>query len=131
MKKDPSGQRNVEYIVMDPAKQKRKYARMNVELDGKVRISGKSAFHECKIVDIGSGGMRLHGGSLLYEGDSIEVQFQLEENKDLAISGPVIRTQGKYAVIQFPEKGLENFIASIQEFINKNLFTSENAQKLL
>ena len=129
MKKENMSQTN--YSVMDPTKQKRKNARMNINLTAQLKLEAKGDFHNCEIDDVGTGGIRFHGGMYVLEGDKVVLRFELEENKPLEAHGPILRTQGKYAVVQIPETGAEKLVTEIQEYIHKNLFSSDSPQKLL
>ena len=104
---------------------------MNINLSGQLKLEAKGDFQICEIDDIGTGGIRFHGGTYVLEGDKVVLRFELEENKPMEAHGPILRTQGKYAVVQIPETGAEELVSKIQEYIHKNLFSADSPQKLI
>ena len=110
------------YIFMDPAKQRRKHARVRLETPCDVYYPKLKRPITGLLVDISVGGIRFEANALFYEGDTLEVEF-FWNNRLFHISGVVIRVSGKYVAIKTDNTSEED-IEEIQNFIfdhyNKN-----------
>lgn len=107
-----------------PSKQQRKNARIRINnLIGSFTLNNQSRENECRILDIGTGGLGIETKTLLYPGDKIIIRFWLEEN-NFELPCVVSRVSGKNAGVVF-ENISEEIIAKIQNYIHKNFFHSK------
>ncbi len=104
----------------ESSKQKRKNARIRVNLNGTFVILGMDKENECNIVDIGTGGMGILTKTLLYPGDKVKIHFWLDD-KEFYLQGTVSRVSGKNVGLIFEDISTDD-IAKIQNYIHSRLF---------
>ena len=119
---------NQSFTVFDPKKQKRKKARVRLSTAGIYFLnSHKHRVNNCHLVDLGTGGLTIQSGSILYIGDSITVEFELN-NQKLRIPGVVARATGKDYVVRYEE--LPEFETGIiQDYIHKVFFRDDKGKE--
>lgn len=104
-------------------KQRRKKARVRTNLEGFYFLNKNPNRIPCKIIDLGTGGLTVQSGTVLYVGDILTVNFTLEQ-VPLKITGKIGRTSGKNAVVIFEDLPLQD-ISVIQNYIHKVFYSDE------
>ena len=107
----------------DPAQQKRKKARAQINAEAEYALSNSGGYQSCQPVDIGIGGLSFTSRSTLYQGDRLSVRFRLLE-RPVEFQAEVSRVSGKYVGVAFidpPEEQLE----IIQKYIHSNFFDKD------
>lgn len=110
-----------DFVYMrDPAKQKRKNARVSVALLGEFRIGKHDSVHEASVIDVGTGGIGLTARTPLFPGDRILLAFPLNETR-VEAKLVVSRSSGNAfgAVYENPE---DPAIPAVQDYIQKRTF---------
>lgn len=107
-------------IIRDPSKQKRRNARIGVNLEAHFKFESDPTVHEANVLDLGTGGIALSARTPLYPGDRIQLNFALGEQFVEAMC-IVSRSSGKTfgMVFEDPEDPIVGFV---QDFIQKKLF---------
>ena len=119
---------NQSFTVFDAKKQKRKKARVRLSTPGSFYLNThKHRVNNCHLVDLGTGGLTIQSGSILYIGDGITVEFELN-NQKLRIPGVVARATGKHYVVRYEE--LPPFETDIiQDYIHKVFFRDDKGKE--
>lgn len=102
-------------------KQKRKKARVKTNLEGFYFLNKKPTSIPCNIIDLGTGGLTIQSGTVLYIGDLITVHFTLD-HIPLKVTGKVGRVTGKNVVVQFDELPSHE-LNTIQNYIHKVFYS--------
>jgi hypothetical protein len=102
-------------------KQKRKKARVKTNIEGFYFLNKTPRSIPCTVIDMGTGGLTIQSGTVLYVGDKLTVHFNLE-HYPLKISGEVGRISGKNSVLRFDDLP-ENELHVIQTYIHKVFYT--------
>lgn len=118
---------NETYSFRDPAKQKRKNARVNLNIEAEFSLSARKDRYPCLILDIGTGGVALDTRSTVFEGDKISIFAKLY-GKEVELNATVIKVSGKTANCQFGSLS-EETMDLIQEVIHKKFFEKEKKLK--
>lgn len=107
----------------DPAQQKRKKARAQIEAEGEFAIGDSPSYQSCQMVDIGIGGLSFSSRSTLYQGDRVKVRFRIMD-RQMEFEGEVSRTSGKYVGVAFLNPSEEQ-LELIQKYIHTNFFDKD------
>ncbi|MEQ8349872.1 MAG: PilZ domain-containing protein [Leptospiraceae bacterium] len=107
----------------DPAQQKRKKARAQIQAEAEFALNNSGGFQTCQLVDIGIGGLSFTSRSTLYQGDRLSIRFRLLE-RQVEFGGEVSRVSGKYVGMAFIEPAEED-LELIQKYIHSNFFDKE------
>ncbi len=110
--------------MRDPAQQKRKRARTNVNLEAEFAVAGNSIPSPCLLTDVGTGGLSFTSRAGLYKGDKIHVIFTVNKEK-VSIPGEVVRVTGKTVAMEYRDASPEALDA-VQNFIHAAFFTKES-----
>lgn len=102
-------------------KQKRKKARVKTNIEGFYYLNKNPRSIPCNVIDLGTGGLTIQSGTVLYVGDKLNVHFNLE-HYPLKIFGEVARISGKNAVLRFDELP-DAELHVIQTYIHKVFYT--------
>lgn len=109
--------------VRDPAQQKRKRARTNVNFEAEFAVAGGGTLSPCVLTDVGTGGLSFTTRAGLYKGDRIEVHFVVG-GKKVVIPGEVVRVAGKTVAMEYRDAGNEALDA-VQNFIHAAFFEKD------
>ncbi len=109
--------------MRDSAQQKRKKARLNVNIPGEYRLEGQSEYYPCQLSDLGAGGLSLLSKGTLYSGDQLHIRFRMDQ-RSIEIRGVAVRVSGKSVGIQYQDVSEEE-ISAIQDFIHSSFFEKE------
>ena len=107
----------------DPAQQKRKKARAQIQADAEFCMQGNPTWHACQLVDIGIGGLSFTSRSTLYQGDKVQIRFKLLD-QHVEFEGEVSRVSGKYVGLAFLNPD-EELLERIQHYIHTNFFDKD------
>lgn len=118
---------NDSFKVFDPSKQKRKKARIRLDTSGTYVLNGKGKPIECKLIDLGTGGLTFQSNMSLYPGDKLELEFKLP-GKSVSVPGEIARVSGKDCVLKYLELSPE-VESAIQSFIHDSFFDDKNKKK--
>ncbi|MCE9501768.1 MAG: PilZ domain-containing protein [Leptospira sp.] len=118
---------NSSFSVFDQAKQKRKKARVRLDVAGSFVLNKKGMSNQCKLIDLGTGGLTFQSNLTLYPGDALEMQFKLKE-KAVNILGEIVRTAGKDAIMRYSDLPQET-VDLIQEYIHSAFFEDKTKKK--
>lgn len=113
-----------QFTSANNGKQRRRKGRVRTSIPASFTIGGKNKNIECTIVDLGMGGLAFQTGVVLYQGEKIRANFQLEDSF-LELEGVVCRITGKNAVLRYDDIP-ETVSAKIQAYINK-IYYNESA----
>jgi hypothetical protein len=102
-------------------KQKRKKARVRTNIEGFYFLNKTPRSIPCNVIDLGTGGLTIQSGTVLYVGDKVTVLFNLE-NHPLKISGEIGRISGKNAVVRFDDLPPQE-LNVIQTYIHKVFYS--------
>lgn len=102
-------------------KQKRKKARVKTNIEGFYFLNKKPNSIPCQIIDLGTGGLTIQSGMVLYIGDIVTVHFTLE-HIPLKVTGKIGRITGKNAVVQFDELPPQE-LSIVQNYIHKVFYS--------
>lgn len=119
---------NDSFKVFDPLKQKRKKARIRLDSTGAYVLNQKGKLVDCKLIDLGTGGMTFQSPMSLYPGDKLEMEFKLA-GKPIKVPGEVVRTTGKDCVMKYLDLAPE-IESIIQEYIHDSFFEDKGKKKL-
>ncbi len=108
------------YSTYPANKQKRKKARIAVDIEGLLEISGHPA-SDCRITSLGPGGMTLVVRTTVYLGDLVNIRFVVGMSQ-LNIECEVVRTTGKEVGLKFRLLSDEDE-QKIQSLIYKDAFS--------
>ncbi|MBW7856750.1 MAG: PilZ domain-containing protein [Leptonema sp. (in: Bacteria)] len=106
--------------IRDPAKQKRRNARIGVNFEAHFKFESDSTVHQASVLDLGTGGIALSAKTPLYPGDRIQLNFALGEQFVEAMC-VVSRSSGKTFGVVF-EDPEDPVVGIVQDFIQKKLF---------
>lgn len=109
--------------MRDSAQQKRKKARMTVNLAGEYRLESQSEYYPCQLSDLGAGGLSLLSKGTVYSGDQLRIRFRMDQ-RTVEIRGVVVRVNGKAVGVQYVDVSEEE-IASIQDYIHQTFFEKD------
>jgi ribosomal protein L35AE/L33A len=107
----------------DLSKQKRKSARIRVNLPATYQLGKVPAQFECVIIDIGTGGIAIQAKTLFYKGDELTLRFKIDSNA-MVIQGKVLRTTGKNIIVVYdniPERERNIIQKQIDSFFYKEV----------
>lgn len=102
-------------------KQKRKKARVKTNLEGFYYLNKKPNSIPCHIVDLGTGGLTIQSGTVLYVGDLVTVHFTLD-HIPLKVTGKIGRVTGKNAVVQYDDLPPQE-MNTIQTYIHRVFYS--------
>ncbi|MBE7412821.1 MAG: PilZ domain-containing protein [Leptospiraceae bacterium] len=118
---------NDSFKVFDPSKQKRKKARIRLDITGFYTLNGKGKPIDCKLIDLGTGGMTFQSPMSLYPGDRLEVEFKLS-GKLISVPGEIVRTSGKDCVMKYKDL-IPATEEVIQGYIHDSFFDDKSKKK--
>lgn len=121
-KKKPTGSKsfsNASYISFPAERQKRKKARIAVDIEGQIEIPGHPAL-DCRVISLGTGGLTIIVSTILYTGDLVKIRFRLNLY-EIHTEAEVVRVSGKEAGMKFLNLGSEE-TERIQSFIYRDVF---------
>lgn len=116
------------YSAVDPKKQKRKKARIRVDIQGSFNLNNnKNKKYDCKLIDLGMGGLTMQTGISMYPSEKVMVEFKIGYNI-LQVNGYVGRVTGKDTVVRYDELP-ERETSILQEYIHSHFFKNEKSNK--
>ena len=104
-------------------KQKRKHARIDVNIPCTFRLEGQPSKIECTISSLSTGGLGLLAKMAMYPDDKIEIFFKLM-GVPITARGAITRTHGKEVGVKFTEIERE-CVELIMEYIHTKIFKKE------
>lgn len=108
------------YQKFDGEKQKRKKARIRLDLACLAFLKGSTKPIDANLVDIGTGGCMFQCPGSFYQGDAVVIEFKLK-GQNLKFTGHIVRSVGKNISMSFDHSN-DAAIEKIQEYIHTAYF---------
>lgn len=109
--------------MRDSSQQKRKKARVAINMPAEYCLAAQSEFFPCVLTDVGAGGLSMTCKGNLYQGDQVKVRFKLN-TRVVEMQALVIRVNGKAVGLQYSGASEEQ-ISAIQHFIHTTFFDKD------